>query len=37
MITITIPRLPGMRYAIELRVTYRGWGKVLRDAFLPWR
>ena len=35
MITFTIPRLWRMKYAIELTIVCRGWGRVLRQMFWP--
>jgi hypothetical protein len=38
MIKFTIPQLPGMPYAIQVRIVYSGWGAVAQRwlaALLP--
>ena len=35
MIKLTIPKLPGMKYQVELNIRYAGWASVLRQMFWP--
>lgn len=35
MFKVTIPRLPGMKYSIEIGIKYAGWGRVFRQMFWP--